>query len=261
MIYRREVEGSAKSTVHLILRINKNPHRYRQQAGDYQVHLKKKKNPENWHLNVKIKFFIQILWTSVTRSVLHGLVPWPWRRYLPGYPSLFWAIFHICRHRSWNRWNQSESIWSILFFFVFNLLSKNSSSDGTKHPGLLFCRSVQPSGPGRPTLRDNGNGLSSSGSVYVLEVFAGETAVLPCPPPPSDPPATITFFKDGKPVINNGTTLTSITVFYLFRVELFSFGFYFFSSLSLSAINQWPCDGFILYFVFFYRACETDVVG
>jgi hypothetical protein len=59
-------------------------------------------------------------------------------------------------------------------------------------------------------------------------VFAGETAVLPCPPPPSDPPATITFFKDGKPVINNGTTLTSITVFYLFRVELFSFGFYFF---------------------------------
>ena len=126
------------------------------------------------------------------------------------------------------------SLYSLFFFyFVFNLLSKNSSSDGTKHPGLLFCRSVQPSGPGRPTLRDNGNGLSSSGSVYVLEVFAGETAVLPCPPPPSDPPATITFFKDGKPVINNGTTLTSITVFYLFRVELFSFGFYFFFSSSL----------------------------
>jgi hypothetical protein len=39
MIYRREVEGSAKSTVHLILRINKNPHRYRQQAGDYQVRI------------------------------------------------------------------------------------------------------------------------------------------------------------------------------------------------------------------------------
>ena len=73
--------------------------------------------------------------------------------------------------------------------------------------GILFsmrCRSLQPSGPGRPTLRDNGSGLSSSGSVYTLEVFAGETAVLPCPPPPSDPPATITFFKDGKPVINNG---------------------------------------------------------
>ena len=42
MIYRREVEGSPKSTVHLILRINKNAHRYRQQAGDYQVRLKKK---------------------------------------------------------------------------------------------------------------------------------------------------------------------------------------------------------------------------
>ena len=73
--------------------------------------------------------------------------------------------------------------------------------------GILFsmrCRSLQPSGPGRPTLRDNGSGLSSSGSVYTLEVFAGETAVLPCPPPPSDPPATITFFKDGKPAINNG---------------------------------------------------------
>lgn len=78
-------------------------------------------------------------------------------------------------------------------------------SDG--HPGSFFSmryRSLQPSGPGRPTLRDNGSGLSSSGSIYTLEVFAGETAVLPCPPPPSDPPATITFFKDGKPVINNG---------------------------------------------------------
>lgn len=67
-----------------------------------------------------------------------------------------------------------------------------------------MSRSIQGSGPGRPTLRDNGSGLSSSGSVFVLEVFDGETAVLPCPPPPSDPPATLTFFKDGKPVINNG---------------------------------------------------------
>lgn len=37
MINRREGEGSPKSAVHLILRISKTPHRYRQQAGDYQV--------------------------------------------------------------------------------------------------------------------------------------------------------------------------------------------------------------------------------
>lgn len=36
-MFRREGEGSSKSAVHLILRINKSPHRYRQQAGDYQV--------------------------------------------------------------------------------------------------------------------------------------------------------------------------------------------------------------------------------
>ena len=32
----REEQGSPKNAVHLILRISKNPHRYRQQAGDYQ---------------------------------------------------------------------------------------------------------------------------------------------------------------------------------------------------------------------------------
>lgn len=37
IICRKEAEGSAKSAHSLVLRINKNPHRYRQQAGDYQV--------------------------------------------------------------------------------------------------------------------------------------------------------------------------------------------------------------------------------
>ncbi|XP_046440157.1 interference hedgehog-like [Daphnia pulex] len=134
----REVEGSSKSALHLILRINKNPHRYRQQAGDYQC----------------VAWFGAVALTSLpARLSIAVLGDFP---HLP--PS-----------------------------FVTSLESE----------------SVQSSGPGRPTLRDNGSGLSSSGSVYVLEVFSGETAVLPCPPPPSDPPATITFFKDGKPVINN----------------------------------------------------------
>ena len=67
---------------------------------------------------------------------------------------------------------------------------------------LRGTRSSSPTGPGRATLRDGTSGLSAS--VYALEVFAGETAVLPCPPPPSDPPATITFFKDGKPLALTG---------------------------------------------------------
>lgn len=72
LIYRREVEGSPKSAVHLILRINKNPHRYRQQAGDYQVckflfyslHLICKTS--NLKFRPPFPFY----------SVLHGLVPW-----------------------------------------------------------------------------------------------------------------------------------------------------------------------------------------
>lgn len=134
----REGEGSPKSAVHLILRISKTPHRYRQQAGDYQC----------------VAWFGAVALTSLPARLSIAV--------LGDFPHL-----------------------------------------PTSFVASLEAESVQPSGPGRPTLRDNGSGLSSSGSVYVLEVFAGETAVLPCPPPASDPPATLTFFKDGKPVINN----------------------------------------------------------
>ena len=65
----------------------------------------------------------------------------------------------------------------------------------------------QQSGPGRPTLRDSG---SSSRTTYVFEVFSGETAILPCPAPPSDPPATLTFFKDNKPISESGTKQNKI---------------------------------------------------
>jgi hypothetical protein len=95
VIYRREVEGSPKSAVHLILRINKNPHRYRQQAGDYQV---RKFLFYSLHIICKtsnLKFHHPFPF----HSVLLGLVPWRWRHYLPGCPSPSWAIFHICHRR------------------------------------------------------------------------------------------------------------------------------------------------------------------
>ena len=60
-----------------------------------------------------------------------------------------------------------------------------------------------------------------AGEVYVVDVFVGETAVLPCPPPPSDPPAVITFYKDGQRVVETGSLLTSSTEFY--RVFLYFF--------------------------------------
>nr|CAH0100959.1 unnamed protein product [Daphnia galeata] len=166
----REVEGSAKSTVHLILRINKNPHRYRQQAGDYQVRIVH----ENFTVLLALERQNKIFYTNFMDIRYAQCVAWFGAVALTSLPArLSIAVLGDFPHLPPS--------------FVKSLESE----------------SVQPSGPGRPTLRDNGNGLSSSGSVYVLEVFAGETAVLPCPPPPSDPPATITFFKDGKPVINN----------------------------------------------------------
>ena len=56
------------------------------------------------------------------------------------------------------------------------------------------------SGPVRAGISTKSRDVDNSASVYVVEVFAGETAILPCPPPPSDPPATITFYKNGLPM-------------------------------------------------------------
>lgn len=61
-----------------------------------------------------------------------------------------------------------------------------------------------PSGPARLGISTKSSDTDNSASVYVVEVFAGETAILPCPPPPSDPPATITFYKNGLVVPENG---------------------------------------------------------
>lgn len=65
---------------------------------------------------------------------------------------------------------------------------------------LVQLLNTSESGPGRPTLRDS---ESSGRPVYIVEVFGGETAVLPCPPPLSDPSPTLTFFKDGRVVTEN----------------------------------------------------------
>lgn len=67
---RREAEGSAKSAHPLILRINKNPHRYRQQAGDYQVG---QVPPEKHQLN---RLLIDSDSFNFDFSVWPGLVLW-----------------------------------------------------------------------------------------------------------------------------------------------------------------------------------------
>ena len=61
-----------------------------------------------------------------------------------------------------------------------------------------------PSRPIRPGISTKSRDTDNSASVYVVEVFSGETAILPCPPPPSDPPATITFYKNGMAVSESG---------------------------------------------------------
>jgi len=73
-------------------------------------------------------------------------------------------------------------------------LSDNSSDSQS---GLHV---FHPSRPIRPGISTKSRDTDNSASVYVVEVFSGETAILPCPPPPSDPPATITFYKNGMAV-------------------------------------------------------------
>jgi hypothetical protein len=72
------------------------------------------------------------------------------------------------------------------------------------------CRVGIHSGPGRPVLltKTKDNDIDAKSEIYFVEAFVGETIILPCPPPPSDPPAIITFYKDGHQVLESGMLYT-----------------------------------------------------
>ena len=98
---------------------------------------------------------------------------------------------------------------------------------------------IQPPGPGRLGISTRSRDREISASVYVVEVFSGETAVLPCPPPPSDPPATITFYKNGKAMTENGMLVTDVQFFHNGKIVLISsdimisFGFFLITRIFL----------------------------